>query len=238
MLELSNKKKIKNILLVILFLILLGTSGYFGYEFFNKEECKEVECNPCEEEKDEIEEEVTEENDEVTVYEGANTISEYWADEGDNFKIILPQISGNSEVIKKMNKDIIEKVLSKSLTPFGDPDDKESEYPNSFKVSYDFKKDKDILYLVLTINFSPWNASGSGMFVYNYTYDIKNDKEISLFDALKLLGKTEDELIKADSWCNMDRKCKKSDLVEYMTNDYGVYYYLENGKFKFNYFSN
>lgn len=237
MLELSNKKKIRTFFLVILFLILFGGCGYFGYEFFKRKECNNIKCEPCSEEKNDTIDNILE-SSEVSVYEGANTISEYWANEGDKFKVVLPQINGNSEVINKINKDIIEKVISKSLTPFADASDKKSERPNSYNVSYEYKRENDILYIALTFKLSPWNSSGNGIFVYNYTYDIKNDKELTLLEALISLGKTEDELVMVDSWCNTDRKCKKSDLPEYITNKNGVYYYLENGKFKFNYLNN
>lgn len=230
MLELSSRGKIKKVLLVILILALLGASGFFGYKYFTDEECKPCEkCEVCD-----AVEDVTDNKEEIKVdVEEYMTVIPSYYDEPESFKIVIPKVTGDSKVIGEINKSIVENIFNKGIRPY-DYDDG-GEYPDSLLVDYSYKIQEDILYLALRLKLSPWNASGTGTFVYNYTYDIKNDKSLTLLESLKLLGQTDEQLVKENTFCNRDDKCKKEDLPEYITNDYGVYYFIEKDKFIFEY---
>lgn len=233
MLELSSRGKIKKVLLVILILALLGASGFFGYKYFTDEECKPCEkCEVCD-----AVEDVTDNKEEIKVdVEEYMTVIPSYYDEPESFKIVIPKVTGDSKVIDEINKSIVENIFNKGIRPY-DYDDG-GEYPDSLLVDYSYKIQEDILYLALRLKLSPWNASGDGTFIYNYTYDIKSDKSLTLLEAFKSLGKTEDELTKVNSWCNMEDECTKDELPEYMTNDMGANYFIEKDKFVFEYFDN
>lgn len=76
---------------------------------------------------------------------------------------------------------------------------------STYSLSYKSYKNDDILLISAVSTFSFWPLEGDGNFYYDYAYNLKENKEISIIDALKALKINEKQIV------NITDKCYKAD---------------------------
>jgi len=130
-------------------------------------------------------------NKEVEVVDAANFTSTYYLD--DTIKFVLPKIINGGKNSEKLNKIILDTVLSNNVIP--NSSDEESEYPKSIKTEYSYRKIGDILIIDVQASKKPWNASGTGDSSYIFYYHISDDKILNEYDVLIYSGYDENEIL-------------------------------------------
>lgn len=90
-------------------------------------------------------------------------------------KVKLPKIVNGGINANKLNKDILNEVLSGTYI-----DDEMLEITYETNYDYLIKEDIIAIYVVTKTNA---NQSGDGYIRYNYFYDIKNDKNLELSEV-------------------------------------------------------
>lgn len=207
----ENGKRV-NVILIILLVVLLCVACGFGYMWYKT---KNVSCPKCEDasaSKDDSGEVV---NKKIEVVDAANTISEYFGtDSGNKIKIVIPKIVGGGDNAEKLNKNMLDDVISKIILPIEDCDTSENPkgcengYVADINVKYKSLIKNDIVNILIIVQLNPWNASGDGTFEYNYFYDIKNDKIITATESLDKNGYTDEKYL------NEFTKCHGEDYEE------------------------
>lgn len=208
-----EKGKSVNVILIILLVVLLFVACGFGYMWYKN---KNVSCPKCEEasvSKDDSGGETV--NKKIEVVDAANTISEYFGNDGSNkIKIIIPKIVGGGNNAEKLNKNMLDDVISKIILPIEDCDTSENPkgcengYVADINVKYKSLIKNDVVNILVIVQLNPWNASGDGTFEYNYFYDIKNDKIITATESLDRNGYTDEKYL------NDFTKCYGDDFEE------------------------
>ncbi len=133
-------------------------------------------------------------------------------------------------------------MYSKTILEISKYDSTEESAPSKFETNYTYKIQNNIVYITIKVVLTPWYASGDGNFIYNYTYDIKNDKELNLTEAFESLGMLKSEI--SEKMCNMLKdtydditkvNCTDSPKPD---NSIGSYYIIdENNEIKINYYN-
>ncbi len=202
----ENKKSV-NAVLIILLVIALCAAGVFGYMWYKE---KNINCPKCEETKINDNNGVDDKsNDKVNVVDAVSTTSDYFVTEsGNKIKIVIPKIIGGGDNSEKLNKKILDNVVSRIILPIEEcntdenPKGCENGSVADINVKYKSLVKNDIVSILVIIELYPWNASGDGKFKYNYFYDIKNDKIITATDALEKNGYTNDKYLKEITECH------------------------------------
>lgn len=150
---------------------------------------------------------------------------------GNLLPVSAPQITSIKSGAKAINKKMLEKIIlnaasissSYDLCQTEQNSDKQNENYDCEKsyIKYDYEIKNDIIAIDIETVHSYWPASGDGHFNDNYFYDIKNDKELSLKEALPLMGYTINDL-KQLNYTSFDQ------LVETECSD--AKYIIKNGK--------
>lgn len=226
-------KKSSCVLVVILLLLVLGLTAFIVCDKFvidkNGEQTPNVESG-----KEKEETKIAE----VKIFEAVNTGSSYFMDDP-KYRIVLPQLTGDNEVIRKINSKILNDMIAEIIQPVSSSlYTSEEEYEGevqSILTSYNYTEKNDILYIAVKIAMEPWNATGDGTFIYNYTYDKKNNKELNLTEVLKSLGKTDEQINKEfrDAYIDVDDETCSDELPN--LNDSGAYYTIQNNQIQFEY---
>lgn len=191
-------KKNVNIVLIILLIISLCAAGGFGYMWYKG---KNVSCPKCE---DKVFDDKS--NDKVNVVDAVNTISQYFGTDSRNkIKIVIPKIIGGGDNSEKLNKKILDNVISSIMRPIEAYTPGKERLENgdvaNINVKYKSLVKNDIVSILIIIELDPWNASGGGIFQYNYFYDVKNDKIITATEALEKDGYTDERYLKEITEC-------------------------------------
>lgn len=204
----ENKKSVNAVLLILL-VIALCAAGVFGYMWYKE---KNINCPKCEETK--INDSSDDKNNDkvetkkVSVADAVNTISQYFGTyNGNKIKIVIPKIIGGGDNSEKLNKKILDNVVSKIILPIEEcdtdqnPKGCENGSVADINVKYKSLIKNDTVSILVEVELYPWNASGDGKFEYNYFYDIKNDKILTATDALEKNGYTNDKYLKEITKC-------------------------------------
>ena len=119
----KNKKSVNAVLLILL-VIALCAAGVFGYMWYKE---KNINCPKCEETK--INDSSDDKNNDkvetkkVSVADAVNTISQYFGTyNGNKIKIVIPKIIGGGDNSEKLNKKILDNVVSKIILPIEECD--------------------------------------------------------------------------------------------------------------------
>lgn len=194
-------KKNVNIVLIILLIIALCAVGGFGYMWYKG---KNVSCPKCE---DKVFDDKS--NDKVNVVDAVNTISKYFVTDSRNkIKIVIPKIIGGGDNSEKLNKKILDDIISIIMRPIDGECNTDENHIGcesgdiaDINVKYKSLVKNDIVSILVIVELYPWVASGDGIFEYNYFYDVKNDKIITATEALEKDGYTDERYLKEITEC-------------------------------------
>lgn len=211
----SNKGLVVTvIILIILFLASLGIGGYFYYKNNN--------------EINDLKNEVQEKNKTVKITTDENETSGELKVEAikwnynDYMKLNVPQIINGTKVTKEINEKIL-KLVGDKLSLYGDFVSSFAEEGIKIEsngvegadhlgvfANYDYTIKNDVLLIAYHIKVGlPPHKTGDDSVEVNYAYDIKNDKEISITDALTKLGYTDEQMDK-----EMDNKDASKEVID------------------------
>lgn len=177
---------------IILIVFVVGLAGFIIYDKVLSETNEEPNV------------EENNEKNEVEVVEAANFVSQYYGDNTISF--ILPKIINGGENAEKLNKVILDTVLSANILPNGS--NETTGYPERINVNYSHKKIDNVLIIYATSSQKPHNGSGTGDYNYDFYYDMKNDQIIDVFEAFKIMGLNDSDIINIVGDCNWSRHCE------------------------------
>lgn len=200
-----EKGKSVNVILIILLLVLLCVACGFGYMWYKTKNISCLKCEGANASKDNSGETVSKK---VAVVDATNAISDYFGNDSSNkIKIVIPKIVGGGNNADELNKIMLDDVISKIILPIEECDtDKntkgcENGYVADINVEYKSLIKNDTVNILTIIQLYPWNATGDGKFVYNYFYDIKNDKIITATESLDKNGYNDEKYLKEFTKC-------------------------------------
>lgn len=145
----------------------------------------------------------------------------------------MPMIISSKPGALEVNRKIVEFAIGteKTLTSHKTECDNHSYYvddildspycKNTVPLKGDYEIKNNIVAIYMDAEAVFWNASGSGRLTNNFFYDIKNDKELTMKEALPLMGYTVEDL-----------KQQNVTSFEQLETDTVTYYTIENGKGK------
>ena len=164
-------------------ILIIGGGTYYFLVVDNREECiSEIENQILS--TDTIKES-TKEN--LKVIDGIEYNVNYLAKDR---KIKIPQIINGGKNANILNKEIASKTLEKTYNMIADG------FEIGLTTKYNYKIENNILVIVTSVEYDMWPASGNGIFTFNFFYDIENDKILNLYEALPLIGFTEEKIKK------------------------------------------
>lgn len=213
------------IILSILLVLSLVAGGYFYYKNANK-------INDLEEQlKNNKNEQVVSNDNENS---GELKVEAIKWNYNDYMKLNVPQIINGTKVTKAINEKIL-KLVGDKLSLYGSFVSSSTEVGNKVKfdmvegadhlgvfMDYDYLIKNDVLLIAYHIKVGlPPHKTGNDSAEVNYAYDIKNDKEISITDALTKLGYTDEQ---------MDKEMDNKDVSKEAINGYGTPTTIEKKK--------
>ena len=111
--------------------------------------------------------------------------------------IEVPRITGNTKVIKELNKKILQDALKSNYDTYG------TNTTCDIKTYYNYFIKNDVIFIDVVNDLERYafisedgGAQSDYAYRYNYFYDIKNDKELTLLEAMKKIGLSEEEFYK------------------------------------------
>lgn len=180
------------VVIAVLLIVTLALSGFIVYDKFIKEDevvlndnVNNGNNNPVVEEK-------------IDVVDGVSYSDSYY---DGKIKVTIPKFTGSSSNLEKLNKQMAEDILKDAyggaVALAGDFGDYGKD---GFTTDYEYVEKNNIIaiYATTRANGGKYPGSGDGVKRYNYFYDIKNDKVLTLVEALLLLGYTNQDLKKFD----------------------------------------
>lgn len=144
-------------------------------------------------------------------------------------KVSIPQIINAGKNATLLNTKIASELLQDTYKMIDTTD----ELSSKMTAKYDYKIINDILVISANINYEYYPASGTGKFDYNYFYDIKNDKEIMLYEALPKIGYTISDIQKLGA--NSFEDFKELEGLSDKNGAWMTYLTIENDNIKIHY---
>ena len=222
----NKKNSILIVITLIVTLILCGGIAYLAFSLGKEsKECPEV--NDKTENKEEVKQEETQKPSEDKKEEVVK--EELKIEINSQVPVIISTKTGAKTLNEKMIKTAMETQheLGYALG-FCEGDMSNSSNENSAQackkglpLKSDYEIKNGIIAIYMNSKATVWYASGSGKLTYNYFYDIKNDKELTMKEALPLMGYTVEDL-----------KQQNVSSFEQLETDTVTYYTIENGKGK------
>lgn len=226
-------KKNNNVILIILLIIAVLIASCFGYMWYKN---KNVTCPKCED--------ISNVESKISVVDAFNGIPSYFGEGSSNkIKFVIPKIIGGKENVEVLNKNILNDIISRVFIPIDDNCDLEENAKGcesgnvvNIDVSYKYLIKNDIVGILVTAVLEPWNASGTGEFYYNYFYDTKNDKILTVTEALEFIGYSEEKYLIDFTKCTDESgneiKCTIEHIKKTINDNDCTYVDINNNEFK------
>lgn len=232
------------ILIIILLLILLGVVFYLGFiekPANTKNENLNTE-NQTEEVSENEETPIVEETKKVIVVDGVDIKIEdhdYWRSVCKMY-IKIPQILNGGENLSSLNQKMIEDIFKKSYclpedsSSFESYEEYQKQASQVIRVTYKYKTINNIITIITEFDRKGVNDEAyDGHFSFTYFYDIKNDKELEMYQALPLMGYTLTDIKKVGANSFNDFKVLEGWIDD--DTPFKTYIEIENDKIIINY---
>ena len=129
--------------------------------------------------------------------------------------INVPKLTGNTKVTESINGKIQNNIYDNEIKSL-------NSKVRSYTVNYNYIIKNDIVLLDLVASTSIFEGSGYTD-RYNYFYDIKNDKELTLLEAMKKIGLSEEEFYKKvrnSKEFSLDSKTTNKEILNVLEKHY------------------
>lgn len=240
----ENNKKFLTII-VILSVLLVGSLGYITYDKLSdkqdntnevKNDNKENKDNKDNKDdktkddttkgdnkdsqtKDDKDNQVKTEVKVETSYTKKGTVKGPSESEYENYDVEMdinvPKLTGNTKVTESINKKIQNNIYDNEIKSL-------NSKVRGYSVNYNYIIKNDIVLLDLVASTSIFEGSGYTD-RYNYFYDIKNDKELTLLEAMKKIGLSEEEFYKKvrnSKEFSLDSKTTNKEILNILEKHY------------------
>lgn len=203
------------VVIAVLLIATLALSGFIVYDKFIKED-EVVQNNNGQTDNGQTDNDKPVVEEKVEVVNGVSYKDSYY----EKIKVTIPKFTGSSSNVEKLNKQMAEEILKDT---YGGAVQlaRGSDYgKDGFTTNYEFVEKNGVIAIYATTksNNEGYPGSGDGVKRYNYFYDTKNDKILTLVEALPLMGYGSADL----------NKLGVSDFSELTTKGY-AHYVIEKG---------